>query len=108
MKPTHPKAPDYATSGLFDGLSTFHDLEQRIASLKTPLERGDAFEVFVEACLATQSIYLAKAIWTKTVPLAIRTELQLPSSDEGYDGVLQRLDGTCMVYQAKFRYCQGK
>ncbi len=103
MKPTHPQAPAYATSGLFDGLSTFHDLEQRIASLETPQERGDAFEVFVEACLATQSIYLAKAIWTKTVPLAIRTELQLPSSDEGYDGVLQRLDGTCMVYQAKFR-----
>ena len=53
----HRSAPHFSASGLFSALTSFAELEQRISDrLPTPQERGDAFEVFAEAYLATQKI----------------------------------------------------
>ena len=50
-------------SGLFEGLTSFRELESRIAVLPTTRERGDAFEVFAEAYFATQQISQAKEVY---------------------------------------------
>ena len=61
--PKHPKAGLYLQRKLFDGLARFNDLEQRIADLPTKQERGDTFEVFVEAYLSTQPLHQATSVW---------------------------------------------
>lgn len=61
--PLHPQASYYLQEGLFFKINSFEDLENRIEALETSKERGDAFEVFVEACLATQRFYQAKEVW---------------------------------------------
>ncbi len=82
MQPTHPKASWAAN--IFRGVRTFAELESRIAALTLEKDRGDAFEVFVEAFLATQPIAQAETIWAaNSVPVAIRQQLNLPSSDFG-------------------------
>ena len=50
------RARHFSTSGLFGGLGSFAELEARITDLVGNKERGDAFEVFAEAYLATQKI----------------------------------------------------
>ena len=52
----HVRAPHFSASGLFSGLTSFGELEQRITGLRTRQDRGDAFEVFAEAYLATQKV----------------------------------------------------
>jgi hypothetical protein len=61
-RPRHRRCRHFVTSGLFDGLENFADLEARIAALPTKRERGDAFEVFAEAYLATQTIVGAEEV----------------------------------------------
>ena len=61
--PRHHQATTYARSGLFKGLSAFSDLERRIEQLPTEKERGDAFEVFVEAYLSTDEMVQAAEVW---------------------------------------------
>ena len=51
------------TGGLFDAIGTFGELENRISALPTNQDRGDAFEVFAEAYLATQKIVAAEEVW---------------------------------------------
>ena len=51
--PKHPRASHFGKSPLFDGLTTFSELEARITALPQK-DRGAAFEVFAEAYLATQ------------------------------------------------------
>jgi len=60
---THPKAPSYLQRGIFDGLKNFRELEARISALPTPQERGEAFEVFAEAYLATVAVEKARQVW---------------------------------------------
>lgn len=52
--PLHPKAKEFAKSGLFAGVSSFAELEKRIAAISDNKQKGDAFEVFAEAYLANQ------------------------------------------------------
>lgn len=105
MKATHPRAIHFLTSGLFDELTSIAELEARIARLPGLLERGEAFEVFAEAYLATQPSLQARKIWTfTTIPIAIQHELALATPrDMGVDGVLQTTVGEYHAYQAKFR-----
>ena len=58
MKQTHPKASWAAT--IIRGVRTFPDLESRISSLPSEEERGDAFEVFVEALVSAETVPLHK------------------------------------------------
>lgn len=104
LKPKHPKANLYLQRNIFDGISKFPDLEQRIAELPTKQERGDAFEVFAEACLSTQRLYQAKTVWPfSALPPAIKDRFALGQNDSGVDGVFETHLDELHAYQAKFR-----
>jgi hypothetical protein len=90
MSPTHPKTRSYFQRGLFDGLTSFRELEGRISGLATKAERGDAFEVFAEAYLATVAVEKAKKVWSgRSVPHSLRKRLALTVGDKGVDGVFE-------------------
>jgi predicted helicase len=102
--PSHNKAAPYARSSLFKGLSTFAELERRIELLPTEQERGNAFEVFVEAYLNLDEAAQTDEVWVGgRIPAEIRRELNLPASDYGFDGVFRTRLGELVPYQAKFR-----
>jgi len=100
----HPRARYFSASGLFSDLGDFAELEARIGALDSNKTRGDAFEVFAEAYLATQKINQAEEVWPgETLPVALAQQLKLPVSDMGVDGVYRGLDGMHHAYQVKFR-----
>ncbi len=104
MKPRHPRRHQLVANGLFEGLASFGALERRIEQLQSEQERGDAFEVFAEAYLATQKVQQAEEVWpADTAPVTVTKELRLPTTDKGVDGVLRRLDGGLAAYQVKWR-----
>ena len=89
---------------MFSGLTSFAELEQKIAALPDEQSRGAAFEVFAEAYLATQRKHDAAQVWPHgSVPLDILKNLGLTQQDQGVDGVLQTLLGQFNAYQVKFR-----
>lgn len=91
--------------GFFENLNSFPDLEARISALPGNKERGDAFEIFAEAYLATQKITLAQEIWPfEAIPLEQRQALSLDTGrDMGVDGTYRTIDGELRAYQVKFR-----
>jgi superfamily II DNA or RNA helicase len=107
----HPQSKKFLDSGLFEGLSCFEELEQRICSINsengTTAEkaRGDAFEVFVTAYLATQPVHLVKSLWPQAnlVPQALRKRLGWRGKDQGADGLIETTTGELRGYQVKFR-----
>ena len=102
--PRHRAVQFVLNSQLFDHISTFSQLEARIARLPTTTDRGDFFEVFAEAYLATQTSIQAKEIWpSEAIPLDVRESLSLPLKDMGVDGVFQTHLGDFNAYQVKFR-----
>lgn len=101
---THPAARSLIQRQLFDGLTEFRELEVRITGLLTEQERGDAFEVFAEAYLATQPVTQAKEVWPdKVIPPSLRKHLSLHSTDVGADGVIETQTGQSHGYQVKYR-----
>ena len=90
---------------LFEGLTSFRQLEDRISGLPTEKERGDAFEVFAEAYFATQRLVQAKTVWPfHTIPLQIKERLSIGAGREmGVDGIFETHLGQFNAYQAKFR-----
>lgn len=105
MTSKHSSANRLLTTGLFDGLNFFADLETRISALPGNKERGDAFEIFAEAYLATQKITQAQQVWPfEAIPLAQRQALSLDTGrDMGVDGTYLTVDGELRAYQVKFR-----
>ena len=102
--PLHPKARELAKSGLFAGLSSFEELEKRIAAIPENKGKGEDFEVFAEAYLATQRKHDAHQVWPlNATPLDVLGKLGLGGMDYGVDGVLQTLLGDLSAYQVKFR-----
>ncbi|MBI5393709.1 MAG: Helicase associated domain protein [Verrucomicrobia bacterium] len=102
--PLHPKAKELFKAGLYSGLSSFEELEKRIAAFDDDKRKGDSFEVFAEAYLATQRKHDAAKVWPLTaVPLEILQRLGLSEQDYGVDGVFQTLLGNHNAYQVKFR-----
>lgn len=102
--PLHTKAVEYQKLGLFAGVRYFAELERRIEALSDELQRGNAFEVFTEAYLATQRPHDAHTLWPQSAaPTAVLQRLGLTVRDNGVDGVLQSPVGLLSVYQAKFR-----
>lgn len=94
VKARHPRRQRFLASRLFEGLGSFVELERRIEQLGPEKDRGDAFEVFAEAYLATQKLHQAGEVWPEnTAPVAVTQQLKLPASDMGVDGVVKRLDG---------------
>ena len=100
----HSKAGRFVQRRLFSGLSAFAELERRIADLPDEKSRGDAFEVFTEAYLATQRRHDAETVWPlANVPAEILGNLQLAMQDYGVDGVIKTRLGKFSAYQVKFR-----
>jgi len=105
MKPKHAYTAVFLKCGLIDGLESFSAFESKVASLETNKERGDAFEVFAEAYLATQKIAMAREVWPfEAIPLDRRRQLSLDTGrDMGVDGIYETTDGELRAYQVKFR-----
>lgn len=105
MTSKHNATHRLVTTGLFDGLNTFAELETRISALPTNQDRGDAFEIFAEAYFATQKIALAREVWPfEAMPLEQRRRLALDTGrDMGVDGLYETTDGELRAYQVKFR-----
>jgi predicted helicase len=102
-RPRRPRAGYFVAQRLFCELDGFADLEGRIAELPMD-ERGDAFEVFAEAYLATQKLVEAEAVWpADQVPIAVLEACSLPVKDLGADGVYKTWAGQYNAYQSKFR-----
>src|SRR5712691_9189845 len=102
--PKHLLAAKFQRSGLFSEVRSFSELEQRIEALPDEKQRGDAFEVFAEAYLATQRIGIAKQVWPdKLIPPSLRKRLRLSARDVGADGVIETASGKHRAYQVKFR-----
>lgn len=102
MTPKHKKASYFFSKGLFSNISSFTELEKRIATIPE-IERGDAFEVFAEAYLKTQPLHQVEEIWPeKILPQSLRDILNIPS-DAGIDGVFKTFSGSYKAYQVKFR-----
>ena len=103
-KARHPKAERFVREGLFKHLNDFSEFERRIAALPDEQSRGDAFEVFAEACLATLRQHDAAEVWPlAAVPLDVLRSLALGTSDFGVDGVVKTPLGHFNAYQVKFR-----
>ena len=101
--PQHPKARLFEAQGLFGGLTNFAELEERIAALPTEQDRGNAFEVFAEAYLATQRKHDATHVWPlNAVPTDVLERLNLGARDYGIDGVFRTTLGSYSAYQVKF------
>jgi superfamily II DNA or RNA helicase len=99
----HPRLSNLP-KGLFDGLTSFRDLEARIAPLPEELQRGDALEVFVEAYLQTHPLFQVKELWlVGQIPVGVRKALNLPKDAKGIDGVFRTRSGSLVPYQVKFR-----
>jgi superfamily II DNA or RNA helicase len=65
---------------------------------------GDAFEIFVEAYLATHHKLQVDTVWlVGRVPSDIRKQLNLPKDAKGIDGVFTTRTGSLVPYQVKFR-----
>lgn len=102
--PQHPKAAVHFKNGLFDGLNTFQELEKRLATIEVDKDKGDAFEVFAEAYLATQRRHEACDVWPlSAAPLALLEKAGISSSDLGIDGLYVTPLGELNAYQAKYR-----
>ncbi len=102
--PLHPKAREFFKSGIYTGLASFEELENRIAAIVGNKSKGDAFEVFAEAYLATQRKHDAAKVWPLSVtPLETLKKLGLAEQDYGVDGVFLTLLGLINAYQVKFR-----
>jgi superfamily II DNA or RNA helicase len=102
--PTHPKTRSYLQRGLFDWLTSFRELEGRISGLATRGERGNAFEIFAEAYLATVAVEKAEHVWPgASVPYTLLKRLRLTIGDKGVDGIFETQLGEHHAYQAKFR-----
>ncbi len=99
----HRKASQFSKSGLFRGLHSFSELEDRVSAL--PREnRGDAFEVFAEAYISTQKSLEADEVWPEgTIPESILRKFNLPPKDLGVDGVFRTWSNEYHGYQVKFR-----
>uniref|UniRef100_UPI0040562A3E hypothetical protein n=1 Tax=Candidatus Electronema sp. TaxID=2698783 RepID=UPI0040562A3E len=103
-KALHPKAAAFVSQNLFAGLNSFTELENRIAALPDKQSRGDAFEVFAEAYLATKRKHDAEQVWPlNAVPTSVLQQLGLGSKDYGIDGVCRTQLGQLNAYQVKFR-----
>lgn len=111
MPSTHPVANSLVHQlGLFNSLTSFRELEHRIQSLQDENTKavGDAFEIFIEAYLATQVTFQAEKVWiVGQIPAEIRQQLNLPADTKGIDGVFQTHTGELVPYQVKFRTERG-
>ena len=104
MSAKHRRARYWIEKKIFDRLSSFAVLEQRINLIPEEKDRGDVFEIFVEGFLATQRVHQYVVHWVVgDIPLRLREKYNLPSDAKGIDGVYKNRLGTYVAYQVKYR-----
>ncbi len=106
MTSKHSQAPALVSQGVFDSIKTFSDFEARVSALfaTNTKAQGDAFEIFVEAYLATQPILQCQETWlVGDIPVDVRESLNLPNDAKGIDGVYRSMLDNLIPYQVKFR-----
>jgi len=98
-KGKHAKAAAYVHSQLFAGLTSFAQLESRVAALPDEKARGDAFEVSPSLpCHATERRRTSLAHGSG--PLDLLKSLGLTQQDNGVDGVVKpRLASSTRISQ---------
>lgn len=102
--PRHPLAKWFTNQFSISSCNSFAELEAGIAALPSERERGNAFEVFAEAWLATQRIPQAREIWPcNTATPSLQQSLRLPLNDMGVDGLFESAGDEPTCYQVKFR-----
>ena len=104
MNCLHYKAAHWIQQGTFENLQSFSEFETRVNGLVEEKDRGDIFEIFIEAFLATQSITQCVRHWVVgNIPLELRERYKLPNDGTGIDGIFETHDGTHVAYQVKYR-----
>ena len=105
MPTRHHRTAHFLKAGIYSNLSTFSELESRITQLDTNLDRGDAFEVFAQAYLATQKTTQAKTVWPfGHLPTKFKQKVAIDTPrDMGVDGAFETVTGDQCAYQVKFR-----
>jgi superfamily II DNA or RNA helicase len=92
-------------SGIIHQSRSWEQFRSAVAALATTKAKGDAFEGLCVAFLRTDPRYVAelKSVWLRhEVPAEIAKRLNLPSSDEGIDGIAQTHGGEFWSLQCKF------
>ena len=74
-----------------------------MVALPDAQSRGDAFEVFAEAYLATQRKDAATVWPLPSAPISVLHTLGLAAQDYGIDGLFKSVLGNFSAYQVKFR-----
>src|SRR6476661_2317655 len=104
MTALHPKAPYCIRQGIFHDLRSFEVFENRVNQIIEEKDRGDAFEIFIEGYLATQTITQCVRHWVVgDIPLSLRERYKLPRDPTGIDGIYEVHDGSKVAYQVKYR-----
>lgn len=90
---------------LTEGISSWAELEFRIANLPTEIERGEAFEQFCKAYFCLDPVFQAEKVYRQNeITHSLREKLGYPGiQDIGIDGLFVTNDGKLFAYQAKFR-----
>ena len=100
----HTKASYWIGQGIFDDLRSFDAFEARVNQIPEEKDRGDAFEIFIEGYLATQTITQCVKHWVVgDIPLSLRERYKLPRDPTGIDGIYEVHDGSQVAYQVKYR-----
>jgi len=92
-------------SGIVAKSQSWEQFRSAVTALATTKAKGDAFERLCAAFLRTDPRYVAelKSVWLRhEVPAAIAKRLNLPSSDEGIDGIAETHGGEFWSLQCKF------
>jgi predicted helicase len=86
-------------------VSSWAELEARIASLSLEMERGEAFEEFCKSFFLLDPVFQAEKVYRqKEMPASLRELLGYHGiQDIGIDGLIVATDGKLIAYQAKFR-----
>ncbi len=97
----HPKAATFNRMGIYENANTFRQIERKIARLKNPEERMEAFMVFAQAYLTVMPVAQAKRVWS--------VETQAPRGFATFrlhshliDGVIETATGELQVYHSLF------
>jgi superfamily II DNA or RNA helicase len=104
---SHAKASYWIRQGIYDDLRSFDAFQDRVNRIIEEKDRGDAFEIFIEGYLATQTIAQRVKHWVVGgIPLDLRERYKLPNDGTGIDGVYETHDGSHVAYQVKYRQKQ--
>lgn len=85
------------------------ELESAIEAITIAKEKGTAFEEFVYAYFTYfRELYQIGQLYMEgDIPLEFRQKIRLEKRDSGVDGLIVRMDGSVVAYQAKFRSRQA-